>query len=122
MAGYTRGLLNDLRLPEKSRVHAFGEFATRGMAISSLRPGSSSAAAASSSSGGDSSADGAPQASSAERWAHYFRLAYMSCSVEMLGLQIRVLLALASPSVQAAIVAGLALAGITLAGRCLNQR
>lgn len=92
-------------------MHAFGEFATRGMAVSALRPGASG-----------SSADGGPQASSAERWAHYFRLAYMSCSVEMLGLQIRVLLALASPAVQAAIVAGLALAGITLAGRCLNQR
>jgi hypothetical protein len=111
LAGYTRGLLNDLRLPEKSRVHAFGEFATRGMAVSALRPGAS---------GSCSSADGGPQASSAERWAHYFRLAYMSCSVEMLGVQIRVLLALASPAVQAAIVAGLALAGITLAGRFLK--
>lgn len=95
--GYTRGLLNDLRLPEKARVKAFGEFATRGTAAAALRPGSGV------------SGEGA---SSAERWAEFFRLAYMSCSVDLLGVQIRVLLALASPTVQAAIVAGLALAGL----------
>jgi hypothetical protein len=93
-------------------VKAFGEFATRGTAAAALRPGRRDGAMRATQNscfvylttlglhrlpGSGVSGEGA---SSAERWAEFFRLAYMSCSVDLLGVQIRVLLALASPTVQ----------------------
>jgi len=95
--GYTRGMLNDLKLPERSRVKAFGEMATKGMAPKPLQPG-----------------NGGGNPTSVEAWEHYFNLIFIDCSVDFLSMQIRLLLALSQPAVQMAIVGGL-LAALGLA-------
>ena len=64
-------------------IHAFGEMATKGVALPGLNPALSA---------------GSP--TSVEAWTHYLRLLHVSCSVDVLALQIRVLLALAQPSVR----------------------
>jgi len=87
--GYTRGLLNDLALPERRRVKAFGEFATKGIMEPRARPGQSTSY------------------SLFEAWTAYLKLTYVSVNVDLLALQIRLLLLLSTPSTQITIVGGL---------------
>ena len=71
------------RRPPPGAWQALGEMATKGTAVAQLRPGSS---------GGE--------ASTVEQWVQAIRLLHVSCSVDVLRVQIRVLLALANPTVR----------------------
>eukprot|EP00240_Pyramimonas_obovata_P000664 CAMPEP_0118923986 /NCGR_PEP_ID=MMETSP1169-20130426/2312_1 /TAXON_ID=36882 /ORGANISM="Pyramimonas obovata, Strain CCMP722" /LENGTH=545 /DNA_ID=CAMNT_0006865059 /DNA_START=44 /DNA_END=1681 /DNA_ORIENTATION=- len=90
--GYTRGLLNDLKLPERNRVKAFGEFATKGTAPDGQRPGSCMSPA---------------RITLATNWRKYLELCYVSTSIDVLAVQLNLLVTLSKPKNQAAILAAM---------------